>query len=101
MSGIAKALGAVFILIGVMAALVGVLGMITIVGIIPGFIAWALGTLSLCIGLLMGWPIETRAWLVKNKAQREARRRAMLKDVDAEVENILAHEVENILAHEG
>lgn len=92
MSGTAKAIGALLVLIGGLAAFFGVLGIITIVGIVPGFISWLLGTITLCIGLLIGWPNETRAWLVKHQAQQEARKRIMQQAVDAETEKILAQQ---------
>jgi hypothetical protein len=91
MSRIAKAIGPLLILIGALAAIVGVLGIISLAFILPGIIAWFFGTITLCIGLLIGWPEETRAWLVKNKAQRKARKKIMHREVDAETEKILAH----------
>ena len=90
MSSIAKAIGALLILCGGLAAFFGVLGMITLVGFIPGFISWGLGTITLCIGLLIGWPKETRAWLVKYRAQQQARKKVMQLQVDSETQKILA-----------
>lgn len=87
---IKKGIGAVFVLFGGLAAFLGVLGMISLVGFIPGFIAWLGGTISLCIGLLIGWPVETRAWLVKRKAQQEARKAIQKKAVEEETAKILA-----------
>lgn len=91
MSRIAKAIGSLLIPIGALVAIVGVLGIISLAFILPGIIAWFFGTITLCIGLLIGWPEETRAWLVKNKAQRKARWRITQQEVDAETEKILAH----------
>lgn len=91
MSRIAKAIGTLLILIGCLSAIVGVLGIISLAFILPGIIAWFFGTITLCMGLLIGWPEETRAWLVKNKAQGEARKRIMHQEVDAETKKALAH----------
>ncbi len=89
MSRIAKAIGTLLILIGCLAAIVGVL--VSMAFILPGIIAWFFGTITLCMGLLIGWPEETRTWLVKNKAQGEARKRNMHREVDAETKKALAH----------
>ncbi len=89
MSRIAKAIGTLLILIGCLAAIVGVL--VSMAFIIPGIIAWFFGTITLCMGLLIGWPEETRAWLVKNRAQGEARKRIMHRGMDAETEKALAN----------
>ncbi len=89
MTRIAKAIGTLLILIGCLAAIVGVL--VSMAFIIPGIIAWFFGTITLCIGLLIGWPEETRAWLMKNKAQGEARKRIMHREVDAETKKAPAH----------
>ncbi|NPV63735.1 MAG: hypothetical protein HPY61_14120 [Methanotrichaceae archaeon] len=89
MSRIAKAIGTLLILIGCLAAIVGVL--VSMAFILPGIIAWFFGTITLCIGLLIGWPEETRAWLVKNRAQGETRKRIIHREVDAETKKAPAH----------
>lgn len=86
---IKKAIGGAFVLFGALAAFLGMFGIISIVGILPGILGFLCGTFVLCIGLLIGWPTETQAWLIKRKAQQEARKRQRAQAIEEKTQEIL------------
>lgn len=90
MTTIKKAIAGAFVLCGGLSAFLGMLGIISLVGILPGIIGFLGGTFLLCIGLLLGWPKETQAWLINRRAQQEARRRQRAQAVEERTQQILA-----------
>ena len=90
MTNIKKAIAGAFVLCGGLAAFLGMLGIISLIGIIPGLIGFLCGTFLLCIGLLLGWPKETQAWLINRRAQQEARKRQRAQAVEERTQQILA-----------
>jgi len=90
MTTVKKAIAGAFVLFGGLAAFLGMLGIINIVGIIPGLIGFLGGTFVMCIGLLLGWPKETQAWLINRRAQQEARKRQRAQAIEEKTQEILA-----------